>query len=157
MDNAQVSNICFVLLLAFHKFTPKQECIPVGCVPPAAVAVSGGGLQQAPPGAGTPPGAGRHPPGTRNPPGSRHPTPGPPCGQNHRRLWKYNLAPTSLWVVINCLLCVNAFWSKCGKCYLFLQVDSNHGNWKHSTKHGSFRLHQSVSFSDGSGRSHGLD
>ena len=24
----------------------------------------------------------------------------PPCGQNHRCLWKYNLAPTSLWAVI---------------------------------------------------------
>ena len=41
-----------------------------------------------------PGGGGGSPPGT--PPGSRHP---PPCGQNHRRLWKYNLAPTSLRAV----------------------------------------------------------
>ena len=38
----------------------KQECIPVGCLPPAAVAV--GGVS------------------TRHPPGSRHPQ---PCGQTH--------------------------------------------------------------------------
>ena len=43
--------------------------------------------QKPPPGAGTP-GAGT--------PRSRH----PPCEQNHRRLWKYNLAPTSLRAVI---------------------------------------------------------
>ena len=34
----------------------------------------------------------------RKPPRRRHP---PPRGQNHRRLWKYNLAPTSLRAVIN--------------------------------------------------------
>ena len=34
----------------------KQECIPVGCVPPAAVAIPGG-LHQAPPGTRYPPGA----------------------------------------------------------------------------------------------------
>ena len=55
----------------------KQECIPVGCVPPAAVGVRGvpgpGGLHQAPPpdqtsppGAGTPPGP--DPPGAGTPP-----------------------------------------------------------------------------------------
>ena len=34
------------------------------------------------------------------PPSHAHaPTHAPPCGQNHRRLWQYNLAPTSLWAV----------------------------------------------------------
>ena len=33
----------------------EQECIPVGCVPPAAVAVPGGGLHQAPPPEQAPP------------------------------------------------------------------------------------------------------
>ena len=31
-----------------------QECIPVGCVPPAAVAVRGGGSTRHPPGEGPP-------------------------------------------------------------------------------------------------------
>ena len=43
-------------LLEKRPFFEKQECIPVGCVPPAAVAVRGG-LHQAPPGPGTPPGS----------------------------------------------------------------------------------------------------
>ena len=48
------------------------ECIPVGCVPPAAVAVPGG-LHQAPPGSRplwdqTPPPGTRHPPGAETPP-----------------------------------------------------------------------------------------
>ena len=30
--------------LLFCKFIFRQECIPVGCIPPAAVAVSGGCL-----------------------------------------------------------------------------------------------------------------
>ena len=77
-------------------FIWQQECIPVGCVPPAAVAVRGeGGLHQAaPPGPGTP--AIRHthpqdqaPPRTRDtppwdkaPPGTRHPLrPGTPSDQ----------------------------------------------------------------------------
>ena len=42
----------------------KQECIPVGCVPPAAVAIPGGG------GLYTPLGA--DPPREQTPPGSRH-------------------------------------------------------------------------------------
>ena len=50
--------------------TLKQECIPVGCVPPAAVAVPGGspgrGGLQAP---GTPPGA--DPPADTPPPINR--------------------------------------------------------------------------------------
>ena len=54
----------------------EQECIPVGCVPSAAVAVRGG-LHQAPP-------PSRHPPGAGTPPGTRPPGPGTPptCGQN---------------------------------------------------------------------------
>ena len=35
----------------------------------------------------------------------------PPCGQNHRRLWKYNLAPTSLRVV-KIAPCERAFMKK---------------------------------------------
>ena len=50
-----------------------QECIPVGCVPPAAVSV-GGSPPGTPLGADTP--QSRHPPGADNPPGSRHPPPG---------------------------------------------------------------------------------
>ena len=60
----------------------KQECIPVGCVPPTEVAIPGvWGLHQASPRAGTPqdqtsPHRSRHPPdqtpGSR-PPRSRHP------------------------------------------------------------------------------------
>ena len=74
----------------------KQECIPVGCVPPAAVAVRGGlnqappqtrhpkpgtHLEQAPPGTRPPPGPGTPPdqapprtrhPQTRHPPVDRH-------------------------------------------------------------------------------------
>ena len=58
----------------------KQECIPVGCVPSAAVAVSpGGGLPQCmlgyqpPPGPGIPLGPGT--PGYQAPPQTRHPPP----------------------------------------------------------------------------------
>ena len=69
----------------------NQECIPVGCVPPAAVAVPGG-LHQAPPRAGTP---------WSRPPWSRHPREQTPPGQApplvnrilDTRLWKYYLAP----------------------------------------------------------------
>ena len=32
----------------------------------------------------------------------REEAPPPPSGQNHRRLWKYNLGPTSLRAVKNC-------------------------------------------------------
>ena len=55
----------------------EQECIPVGCIPPAAVAIWGG-LHQAPPRTDTP--QSRHPQTryplpeqTPNPPGTRHP------------------------------------------------------------------------------------
>ena len=82
----------------------QQECIPVGCVPPAAVAILGGLHQAPPPRSRHPPDQAphqsRHPP-DQAPPWSRHPPDQapPPCGQNHRRLWKYNLAPTSLRAV----------------------------------------------------------
>ena len=78
------------------KMYTKQECIPVGCVSSAAVAVSSGGrgglpqciLGYKPPtGPGTPPT--RHPQ-TRSPPSdqalpqTRHPRDhAPPCGQTH--------------------------------------------------------------------------
>ena len=53
------------------QFQFQQECIPVGCVPPAAVAVPLG-LHQAPPLDQAPLWT-RQPPGTRHPPGSRLP------------------------------------------------------------------------------------
>ena len=60
------------------QFQFQQECIPVGCLPPAAVAVPGGlhqapPLDQAPPGPGNPPGPGtpwdQAPPREQTPPG----------------------------------------------------------------------------------------
>ena len=72
----------------------------------AAVAVQGG-LHQAPREQAPPPRDQAPPPGPGTPlgaapsPGADPPGPGiPPCGQNHRCLWKYNLAPTSLRAVI---------------------------------------------------------
>ena len=62
-----------VMMKLSIEFSKKQECIPVGCVPPAAVAVRGG----CPP--GTPLGAGT--PQDQTPPG-----PDTPCEQNHRHL-----------------------------------------------------------------------
>ena len=47
----------------------KQECIPVGCVPPAAVAVRWGSPPCNPPPSPRP----DPPPTTRQPPGTRHP------------------------------------------------------------------------------------
>ena len=81
--------IYFHLCAVFGQNYAKQECILVGCVPPAAVAVPGGSppgtptppQKQTPPGAGTP--QDQTPPGTRHPPGpdslwTRHlPPPGP--------------------------------------------------------------------------------
>ena len=68
----------------------KQECIPVGCVPPAAVAVGCLHQDQTPPPqdhapprdqALPPPGPGTPPP-DQAPPGTRHPPDqAPPCGQ----------------------------------------------------------------------------
>ena len=61
-----------------------------------------------------PPSPAMHPPTMHKPPAMHaplathtplamhapHACPPPPCGQNHRCLWKYNLAPTSLRAVI---------------------------------------------------------
>ena len=58
-----------VLVEVGRKICNKQECIPVGCVPPTAVAV-GGGLHQAPPGTQVPPGS--------RPPQDQAPPPPPP-------------------------------------------------------------------------------
>ena len=71
--------------IRFRELIEEQECIPVGCVPPAAVAVRGawswgmGGLQQAPPGPGpgTPLGPG---PGTLLGPHTPPLGPGTPLG-----------------------------------------------------------------------------
>ena len=62
-------------------FTRKQECIPVGCVPPAAVAVRGVSTRH-PTGTRPTPGPGI-PSQTRHPPGTRHT---PPCGQADRQV-----------------------------------------------------------------------
>ena len=62
----------------------QQECIPVGCVPSAAVAVGGGSASVYPGGVSAQVHAGIR----------------PPCEQNDRRLWKHNLAATTLWTVI---------------------------------------------------------
>ena len=58
------------------KLSPIQECIPVGCVPPAAVALRGVSTRHPPdqapaPEPGTP--QTRHPPRTRHLPWTRHP------------------------------------------------------------------------------------
>ena len=59
----------------FNK-SEQQECIPVGCIPPAAVAVLGGySLHQAHPQDQASPWE-QTPPWDQAPPGSRHP-PGP--------------------------------------------------------------------------------
>ena len=61
----------------FHAYI-EQECIPVGCVLPSAVAIGGGVSTGHPPGA--------DPPGSRHPPWRRHPHPReqtPPRGQTH--------------------------------------------------------------------------
>ena len=75
-----------------EEILPEQECIPVGCVPPAAVAVSQGGLPQCmlgytppwlwawrPPrcGPGDPPGCGPGYPAPRCGPGDPTPRPDP--------------------------------------------------------------------------------
>ena len=96
-----MKNICAITIVCCYyccsQQISKQECIPVGCIPPAEVAVCLGGLRQCmlgytPPGLGldtiprawTPPRCGpADPPPARlpqPPPGSgpRH----PPCGQN---------------------------------------------------------------------------
>ena len=76
----------YLHFVAVHK-QYEQECIPVGCVPPAAEAIGGGVSTRHPPGP-DPPGGGTPPRGGTpweqtlpgaGPPRSRHPPgPGPP-------------------------------------------------------------------------------
>ena len=79
-----------------YKTICEQECIPVGCVPPAAVAGAGSlhqpppPLDHAPPGPGTPLDHAPPGPGTPPPPGPCTPLdqapPGPGTGQNDRHV-----------------------------------------------------------------------
>ena len=85
------------LLCMKSDFLSQQECIPVGCVPPAHLPSRGRGeggwcipLKN-----WTPPEKLETPRKIGDPP-----RPDPPCEQNHTRLWKYNLAWTSLRAVI---------------------------------------------------------
>ena len=110
-----------------HLYLP-QECIPVGCVPPRSRSICLGGVRAThapnhahPPQPCMPPSAIQAPSHARpqpctplathvppwpcTPPPAMHAT---PCGQNHRRLWKYNLAPTSLRTVIIHIYCQNS-------------------------------------------------
>ena len=79
-------------------FIKNKNAFQVGCVPSAALAISGGWL----PG-GLPRGGGL--PGGCLPQGGVCHTP-PPCEQNHRRLWKHNLAATTLRTV-KCVALLN--------------------------------------------------
>ena len=58
----------------------KQECIPVGCVPPAAVAVRGVSTMQSSPLPPARPPHNQAVPRDRAPPGTRPPGPGTPLG-----------------------------------------------------------------------------
>ena len=88
----------------------KQECIPVGCVPPALYRMGGLPDRQPPPDRDPPgqrPSLDRHPPWTETPqdrdppwtetPQDRDPSPGqrPHCEQNHRQVLKHYLPATS--------------------------------------------------------------
>ena len=113
---------CHFELLTGNKYT-QQDCIPVGCVPPALwlylLACSAGGgclflgggvcsLGVSAPGGVcsckvSAPGGVCSWRGVSAPGGgvSQHALRQiPPCEQNHTRLWKHNLAPTSLRAVI---------------------------------------------------------
>ena len=81
-----------------REFRIKQGCIPVGCVPPAAVAVGRrGGLHNEPPGTmhlpldHAPPGP-CTPPKTMHPPGPCTPSPTPPVDR-HTPVNIYYIAP----------------------------------------------------------------
>ena len=83
----KVHNVLFKLAHAnfrkrfiFDSWYIIQECIPVGCVPPAAVAIGGGGLHQAPPRIEATPRRKHLPPGLKHtpweeahPPKRKHP------------------------------------------------------------------------------------
>ena len=76
-----------------YKHVCKQECIPVGCVAPAAVAVLGGGLHQAPPWEQTPtPGPG---PPEADPPDQAPPRADPPRDQAPP-LWTESQTPVKI-------------------------------------------------------------
>ena len=64
------------------KIPKPQECIPVGCIPPASVAV-GGISTRHPPRTRHPPDQAPLPPRTRHPLGTRHPLDQAPPGQTH--------------------------------------------------------------------------
>ena len=100
------ADICNKILKHFNL---RQECIPVGCVPPAAVAV-GGGLHQAP----TPPGTrpphpqdqtpppGPDTPQTRPPPVDRHtPVNILPCPKLRLRAVKMQIGLLHLYLIIS--------------------------------------------------------
>ena len=75
-DTQNIKSVIFTqFFLPTERSSWKQECIPVGCVPPAAVAVSGG----------SPPGT--HPPGSRHSPRRRHPPPGAGTPRSRPPLW----------------------------------------------------------------------
>ena len=82
-----------------RKFIWKQECIPVGCVPSAAVVVSPGGVCLSACWDTNPPGA--------DPPRTRH----PPCGQTHT--CKNITFATSLRTVIRPLNVIKLIYSVC--------------------------------------------
>ena len=104
------------ILHIWHWNHHKQECIPVGCVPPAAIAIF---LPHLPPATHTPamhiplpctPPATHAPPCHAHPPAMHIPLPCmlplpsmiPPSVDRilDTRPWKYYLAATSLWAVI---------------------------------------------------------
>ena len=60
----------------------KQECIPVGCIPPALYYM-GALLDRDPPGQIP---ALKRDPLDRDPPQQKHPGQRPPCEQNHRQV-----------------------------------------------------------------------
>ena len=61
----------------------KQECIPVGCIPPTAVAITGGSPHPPPPWEQAPPPREQAPPQEQGPRSRHPPGPDPPtCGQN---------------------------------------------------------------------------
>ena len=117
-----------IFMQHLEKFNQNKKCIPVGCIPPACSpyfpACTAQGRSALPGGSpcqggvlakGGLPCQGRSAlPGGVLPCHGGSALPGggvvsqyalrqipPPCEQNHRRLWKYNLAPTSLRAVKN--------------------------------------------------------
>ena len=84
----------YLMRKACQQISLEQECIPVGCVPPAAVAVWGVSTRHPPQ---TRPPSQTPPPGTRHPPSPRSrkpPGPDPPWDQTPT---PRNQAPPPLW------------------------------------------------------------